>query len=225
MLHRWYSDVLEKCLDAGVSVAAINYRFTDSASLPETRFGAFGASAGAGTSLWLASHDDLADPTSSDPVLRESSRIQVVGGNNCQATYDRQQAREIAGPPPGNIEGQSRKSGGLEGPTNPNSPEAKLFRKEVNMLGMMTADDAPVFLYNKYNNGNATDGSQYVHHPRHSFAIKKKCEELGLDTEMILKYESPSIAVEEVHDRMLAFFFKHLKVSSHQRQERQTLRK
>lgn len=35
LLHRWYPDVLEKCLEAGVSVAAINYRFHDTASLPE----------------------------------------------------------------------------------------------------------------------------------------------------------------------------------------------
>ena len=230
MLHQWYADVLEDCLASGVSVAAVNYRFINSASLPEifrdaaraiqyirhnaeawnvdkTRFAGFGASAGAGTSLWLASHEDLADADNADPVLRESSRLQVVGGNNCQATYDRRQAAEIAGPPP---QGQARGAeGGIRGPADPDSAEAKRYRKEVNMLGLMSKDDAPVFLYNKYKNGDATNFSQYVHHPRHSFAIKEKCEKLGLDTELILKYESPNINTEKVHDRMLQFFFKH----------------
>lgn len=135
----------------------------------------------------------------------------MVGGNNCQATYDRQQAGQIASPPPPGA-GLLRESGGLGGPEDPDSPEGRSYHREVNMLGMLTADDVPVFLYNKYADGDATNFSQYVHHPRYSFAIKKKCEELGLDTEMILKYKSPIITIEEVHDRMLSFFFKHLGV-------------
>ena len=40
-------------------------------NLDKARVAAMGGSAGAGTSLWLAFHDDLADPASPDPVLRE----------------------------------------------------------------------------------------------------------------------------------------------------------
>jgi iduronate 2-sulfatase len=95
-------------LDAGISVAAINYRLMrhaadvtppvkapmhDSAralqfirtqakawNIDPTRIGLAGGSAGACTSLWLAYHDDLADPTSDDPVARQSTRRDVRCG-------------------------------------------------------------------------------------------------------------------------------------------------
>ena len=93
---------IQPYLDAGISVAALNYRFIDQAmeqkveppvkaclhdaaralqtirskakewNLDPTRVGATGGSAGACTSLWLALHDDLADPKSSDPIARQS---------------------------------------------------------------------------------------------------------------------------------------------------------
>ena len=84
----------------GISVVSVEYRFTDEATadgvvppvqgplgdaaraiqfirskakewnLDKTRIGATGGSAGAASSLWLAFHDDLADPRSDDPVAR-----------------------------------------------------------------------------------------------------------------------------------------------------------
>ncbi len=51
----------------------------DDWNVDKTRVAAYGGSAGAGTSLWLAFHDDLADPKSADPVLRESSRLRMRG--------------------------------------------------------------------------------------------------------------------------------------------------
>jgi hypothetical protein len=40
---------------------------------------AAGGSSGAGISLWIGFHDDLADPTSADPVQRQSTRISAIG--------------------------------------------------------------------------------------------------------------------------------------------------
>ena len=57
-------------------------------NLDKTRIGSYGESAGAGASLWLATHDDLADPQAEDPVLRESSRLTAAAGFWVQATYD-----------------------------------------------------------------------------------------------------------------------------------------
>ena len=93
--------ILKGCLDAGISVAAINYRYSTQAIAPAPfqdaaravqflrskakewnldpkRVAATGGSAGAGISLWLAFHDDLADPQSADPVLRQSTRLACV---------------------------------------------------------------------------------------------------------------------------------------------------
>ena len=74
-------------------MASINYRYSTTDILPAPvhdaaravqflrskaaewqldprRFGAYGISAGATTSLWLAYHDDLADAGSADPIAR-----------------------------------------------------------------------------------------------------------------------------------------------------------
>lgn len=111
-------------LKAGISVAAINYRFIKQAeaegiappvkaplhdaaralqfvrtkaaewNLDKSRVGAAGGSAGACSSLWLAFHDDLADAKSSDPVARESSRLQCAAVTGAQTTLDPQQMKD-----------------------------------------------------------------------------------------------------------------------------------
>lgn len=93
------------------SVASINYRYTSIAKAPgplhdaaravqflrsqahawkldAARIGAYGVSAGGCSALWLAYHDDLADPSSSDPVMRKSSRVQVAVGISAQVSLE-----------------------------------------------------------------------------------------------------------------------------------------
>jgi acetyl esterase/lipase len=112
----------EAFLNAGISVVAINYRLMrhsgdvvppvkaplhDAAralqfvrskaeewNIDEARIGAAGGSAGACSSLWLAYHDDLADPESDDPVARESTRLWCVGVRGPQTTLDPAQMKE-----------------------------------------------------------------------------------------------------------------------------------
>jgi len=62
--------------------------------IDKTRIGAAGGSAGACSSLWLAFHDDLADPDSKDPVLRESSRLACAAVIGAQTTLDPAQMKE-----------------------------------------------------------------------------------------------------------------------------------
>ena len=111
-------------LDKGISVVATNYRYVriaveqkieppvkaplrDAAralrfvrskaaewNLEKTRIGATGGSAGGCTSLWLAFHDDLADPQSDDPIARESTRLYCAAVNGAQVSLDPKQLRE-----------------------------------------------------------------------------------------------------------------------------------
>jgi acetyl esterase/lipase len=109
-------------LDAGISVVSVEYRFVQEAgdvtppvkaplhdaaralqfvrskaaewNIDKTRIGATGGSAGACSSLWLAFHDDLADPKSDDPVARESTRLLCAAVQGAQTTLDPQQIRE-----------------------------------------------------------------------------------------------------------------------------------
>ena len=115
---------IQPYLDQGISVAAINYRFIlqameqkveppvkaplhDAARALQTirskakewnidpkRIGATGGSAGACTSLWLALHDDIADPKSDDPILRESSKLQAAAVSGAQTSLDPKELRE-----------------------------------------------------------------------------------------------------------------------------------
>ena len=63
-------------------------------NLDKPRIGATGGSAGACTSLWLAFHDDMADPTSKDPVARESTRLFCAAVNGAQVSLDPQELRQ-----------------------------------------------------------------------------------------------------------------------------------
>jgi acetyl esterase/lipase len=115
---------VERLKKAGISVAAINYRFTTQAdeagvkppvkwpledaaralqflrskagewNLDKARIGATGGSAGACSSLWLAFHDDLARPDSDDPVARESTRLACAAVSGAQTALDPRQLRE-----------------------------------------------------------------------------------------------------------------------------------
>lgn len=113
-----------RLLKAGISVAAINYRFVHQAqaakveppvkapledaalalqfvrskaaewNLDKQRIGACGGSAGACSSLWLALHDDMAQPQSDDAVARESTRLFCAAVVGAQTTLDPQLVRE-----------------------------------------------------------------------------------------------------------------------------------
>ena len=63
-------------------------------NLDKERIGAAGGSAGACSSLWLAFHDDLADPGSDDPVARESTRLWCAAVKGAQTTLDPKQMKE-----------------------------------------------------------------------------------------------------------------------------------
>jgi len=227
--------IIEKCLQSGVSAAAINYRFLKHAPLPDIlrdcaraiqfirhnagkwnidkkRIASYGGSAGAGTSLWLGFHDDLADPDNSDPLLRESSRLAVLGANGCQCTYDLQRWHEIIGEYPGDRDTNDiYLFYGLKNNEDLDSPKGSRIRADVDMLGLLTKDDPPVFLHSSKPNTTPTDHGHYVHHPKHAIAVKEKCDRLGIETALILK-EAPPPDGKNANDVMLEFFFKHLKV-------------
>lgn len=124
-------DFLAQALEKGISVVSINYRlikdkpadgspavkaclddcacalqFTRSKAaewkLDKTRVAAVGGSAGGFNSLWLAFHDDMAKPESTDPVARESTRVTCALTFVPQTTLDPKQAIEWI---PGNTYG------------------------------------------------------------------------------------------------------------------------
>jgi acetyl esterase/lipase len=168
-------------LDQGISVAAINYRFIkqgleqnieppvkaclyDAARAIQTirskakewnvdpkRIAATGSSAGACTSLWLAFHDDLADPKSDDPIARESTRLTCAAVQGAQTSLDSKEVREwipnaIYG---GHAFGFSR--GGNKRPEQfellvKNRESVLPWIKEYSPIELISKDDPPVYL-------------------------------------------------------------------------------
>jgi acetyl esterase/lipase len=95
------SELLTKCLEAGIACASIDYRLSGEAVYPAQmhdsaraiqfirskaaewnidlkRLAAGGGSAGSGISQWLGFHDNLASPKSDDPIARRSTRLSAV---------------------------------------------------------------------------------------------------------------------------------------------------
>ena len=202
-------------LEQGISVATINYRLTDGGKHPfpipmhdgaraiqflrhhaeqynldKGRFAATGGSAGGCMSLWLAFHDDLANPDSSDPVLRESSRLLAIAPNAAQPTlllnefseiFDCDNLQEHRGFRP--LFGLP-----LEGELTLTSEQNSLMQMASPMTHLST-DDVPVFLTYGGKDVHVDQSSSpgvYVHHPKQGMFLKEKMDQLGM--ECYLKY-------------------------------------
>lgn len=196
-------EMIAGCLATGVSYMAIDYRFRPGApvqdilrdcaraiqfvrfkaadyNLDPARIASYGSSAGAGTSLWLAFHPDLADPASPDPVLRQSSRIVAAGALNTQATYNLLRWPELLGTSGDDYSrpGEVASFYGLK--SEAELEQAKAILADVDMLELISKDDPPVFLYSSQGDGPVKDRGHFLHHPEHARAVKRACDAAGV---------------------------------------------
>ncbi len=198
---------LRSFLEAGYSVAAIRYRLTDAAPAPAayldcgralqflrhhakewnldpTLVASTGASAGAGTSMWLAFHDDLADPTSPDPIARESTRLTVIAVSDGQASYSPLFAEQIGIPRP-NFERHAffLPFYGIEAAEIDTSKAYERYEK-FGAITYLTQDDPPALLTYSGSDQTVTATSSVelvVHHPRFGWALKQRMDALGIE--------------------------------------------
>ena len=162
------ANLLDQCIKAGISVASSNYCLSTQAPFPApmldgaravqflraiaatwnldpAKIAAAGGSAGAGMSLWIGFHDDLADPSSPDPVLRQSSRLCCMGVFGAQCSYDLRFIKEqIGGRAYEHVAFPSFY--GLK-PEEFDTPRAYKAFEEASAINYATADDPPVFMY------------------------------------------------------------------------------
>jgi acetyl esterase/lipase len=229
--------MINDCLSSGVSVMSINYRFlTNGVSLSDilhdcarsiqfVRFHAreynidpiqiasYGGSAGAGTSLWLAFHPDLADPNNPDPVLRESSRLVAAGALNPQASYKLQEWTSFMG----NISFGTILSDTLKNmPKEPINDDSLSVEDDLSILQLASKDDPPVFLFNSFPDGQSNSRKNYVHHPKHVRAIKERCDEVGIPATVFFTQAEP-VSTGDFMAIMEHLFFTQFKLSKNKR--------
>lgn len=224
------SEDLVRFLKHGVSVAVINYRFLNEPpygilasmndskrclqyirynnkkyNIDKNRIACSGGSAGAGTALWLAFSDDMADPENEDPVLRESTRLTCAGAFSTQSTYDLFQWDDIIGLPKNNSPEKLQTIARAFGFNNTDQlykPEGEMVRKELDFKAKMSKNSSPFFCNNKHKGGIPTTPDELNHHPNHVKVLKDKADEVGLE---VIAY-APEIGIVDPSGKDLVQF-------------------
>ena len=229
---------LREYLPAGISVVSINYRFITQAhaagvkppvkwpledaaralqfvrskaaewNIDKTRIGASGGSAGACSSLWLAFHDDMADPESSDPIARESTRLICAGVVGAQTSLDPAQMKEWIS----NINYGNQAFGfmGTKGDKNSGFREFHQNRekimpwiKDYSPYEWVSSDDPPVYLHYSdapaigKKRGNATHSSNF------GVKLQEKMKSVGVECQL-MHVGAPAPEFEDPVDFLIA---------------------
>ena len=169
-------------------------------NLDKTRFAATGGSAGGCMLMWLGFHPDLAQPDHKDPVLRESSRLQVLAPRGGQSCVHGPTLLKWFGVNSLNL---SKRKGIIQ-----SSSEVKQYTAKQEALSLdaspithLTPDDPPIYLY--YSGPNepvdeATPWGTWVHHPMLGIKLKEAMDELGM--ECYLEYaDGPPVTEYKSH--------------------------
>ncbi len=213
---------LKQCLASGISVVSINYRYSWQAQLADVkppvkwplhdaaralqfvrskagewnldkkRIGASGGSAGACSSLWLAFHDDMADPKSNDPVARESTRLWCAAVNGAQTSLDPQQLKEWTP--------NSRYGGHAFGFMDPKDLKTRDTRfaeflaarekilpwiKEYSPIEHVSADDPPIYLIYGSPPELGKPQKDPTHTANYGVKLQEKCKAAGVECELV----------------------------------------
>jgi acetyl esterase len=217
------------CVKSGVSFASVEYRLSDVATYPaqfmdcaravqflranakkynldKSRFACTGSSAGAGISLWIAFHDDLANPKSADPLERESTRLTCAAVNMMQCTYDPREIKKIV---PGNaydvaaikfLYGLPRK---WNWDTDKVTPELDAKLKDCAPITHLTKDAPPVYVLH-FQKDNVPGN---IHNANFGKYLKERMDKVGV--ECVCHMDSDFHGFQASSQAMFDFLKKH----------------
>lgn len=227
-----YPEVIKTLLKNKIAFATINYRLinlngdhegvikslsdskrclqyiraiSDVLNIDKERIVLTGQSAGAGTSQWLAFSDDMADPSNSDYVLRESTRVKGIGVRATQATYDLLRFEsnvfndfnfswiEYFEHDPSIIP-RFETFYGMSSLDEFYSDRIVEYRRKVDMLELMTFDDPEFWASNpEADMGAPTNIDVLVHHSHHVRTMKEWADSIGIPNVVYYgAYKDPS---------------------------------
>lgn len=213
------SGTLNQFLDSGISVASVEYRFipeatadgmvppvkgplhdaaralqfvrskADEWNIDKRRIGASGGSAGACSSLWLAFHSDLADPSSADPVARESSRLWCAAVSGAQTTLDPRQMKEWTpnsryGGHAFGFTGDKAKKISQFDEFHAKSPGIAPWIAEYSPYAQVSKGDPPVFLYYTAPPALGKDQKDPTHTSNFGVKLQEHCVANGVKCEL-----------------------------------------
>ncbi len=213
-------------LDKGISYASVNYRLTGEAPLPapvhdaaraiqflrskagewninKQKIALTGGSAGACTSMWLLLHEDLADPESKDPVLRESTRVTAAAVSAGQTSIDPKVIEPWLGP---NVLKHAMIHKAVGGKSMKevmqNYAKHEALYKEFSPYNHLTADDPPLLMtYNNNMKLPSESAGHGIHHPVYGVKMKEKADKAGTECHLLI----PGVSTSKQYKNANAF--------------------
>ena len=218
--------ILTSLQDTARALQFMRYHY-QSLNLDPENVALYGVSAGAGSSLWLGTHDDMAEPENGDPILRESTRIKAVGALHTQATYDLLDWEDILLPI---TEPFADVLGGTDLPTlaaavgasnylltafavtsieDLYSADMEEYRAEMDMLELMDSGDAPIYTEN-FEVSFDDLLNVLLHHALHALEIKERADEVGLAS--VAYSGDPTYPLEDPSgENLVSFLTRHIR--------------
>lgn len=242
---------IQETLDASIAYASLNYRllqdvddegvikplndtkralqfiryYADSLNIDKEQIALYGASAGAGASLWLGLSDEMADDGSTvDKIDDESTRVRAVGAIETQGSYDLVKWETVILGSVGvsleiatalGIEQRLYSFYGMDENDNLyEDADIIAYRAKVDLLTLMTPDDPELWI----NNFRIADGiplredpletiDALFHHPLHAKALMDQANFIGITNISYI----PELDIEpEVDEDVIPFLIRHI---------------
>lgn len=224
-------------LKAGISVISIEYRFIPEATadgvnppvlgsmgdaaralqfvrskaaewnIDKTKIAATGGSAGACSSLWLAFHDDMADPKSKDPISHESTRLLCAAVSAPQTSLDPQQMKDWT--PNSNYGAHAF---GIKGdPAKKTSSFAEFLAqrdkimpwiKEYSPYELVTSDDPPIYMNFSAPPAIGQDQKDPTHSANFGVKLKEKLDSVHVPCELVYP-DAPNVTHKNIETYLI----------------------
>ena len=196
---------VKRLLENNISFATIDYRFKNNDDfllsslndakralqylkfnnekfhLLKNKVALMGASAGATSSLWVGLQDDLSDQNSSDPVLRESTKVSCIVGMAAAHSLNLNRWKEMA-----NVDEDYLKSifekylGKMDTEKWMKRSFDKDYISEVDFFEKMDSNDPPIFIINFGGNKKPKNIADFHHNPMHAKVLKQRADSLKI---------------------------------------------
>lgn len=223
-------NLLEECLQAGISVISATYRFITDHPFPAPmedgtraiqfvryiseewhldaeRVASAGRSAGGHIALWNALKGNLANVESDDPVERMSSEVLAFIGYATQVSKDQRFYEGIYEGP--HIQPNLTLFYGIDSLNDLYRPDILQLAERASAINYVSKDSPPVFMsyddtFDLPRIPEEATVNEVIHHPIHGYTLKQKYDELGIP--FIFRHKGNPVQPQEEVQFLLDIF-------------------